>query len=811
MQNLKRWVASGMTLLVSGAPHEADCSFLPAHASPVQVDRRPRVTFLPDPSRLGNLTHRPQANTESFVPYLPVPTSAYGSPAPLAEGLAVQREAAGVICERLRTLDRAIDCTQSSTPPGKRALYLQAKTGPAPFPPAAVSAASESQLLQQSQLEARLQELLAGGRPQDVVGVNDVLVLFTYEVHQLAGARETLEALLDRGVLIVVVSLATPYATALRASNTTGLTSLFSLSRAGAAARLGPGVPAASVFSPSSLEGRLLQEAGWRIDLAGPAPLESARQVGAAVGATLQARLAPEASIVALHRRGRFVDERLGPFVAEAQEPGWQTTPAGAFAAPLRFQVLSAGPLAAQASWFSAIAAPEVKAGSPKPLPLAIGGVVGRGEVLVLGYSLFEGLSGSFFPGAPWRGRGTQRVMMPGDAGDGWGPRRIVDAAAFQAALEQGPGEEPRIVNATVVDRSGRIELEVVQRLHAGQGVERLELRACRTGAFSGTCRPPEGAAAISGRVIGLDAAAQRLTYSFSPSELREVCRGPAGCIATLLRQGAQVGAPEEGVRLFVRAATSSASGALADVPVLEQLRLLALYSGGAEVRSGAAPPQSLQPVRPLLVRTLLLLFLAYWGLRFSQRLRTERALQLATVRQLDLLSSTDSRGAVNSAGEALGRAQAALRVGAFAGFRSFQGGDRLSSAVREDVWLYARQRAVGGLARIPRVSRHIEEVGRHVRLLVNVGMSLRFPQRRGAGRPSCTEPRWCAICSPRSAGTSAPRSRSSPWAWRRRARRWARWPRPARAGRSPLTCSRRDGARLTGSPTTHCPKWSGR
>ena len=743
--DLERLVTSGTTLLVSGAPPRSlagICGFLPAFAKDegkvtVQVDRRPRVTFMLDPSRLGNLRHRPQAGTRAFAPHGFEPSSSYNL-APLADGLALQREVARRICDALRAADEAVDCSVSGLPSGPRLRFLQARTLPAPFPEDATKAMDESKLRRASQLDRRLSTLLDEAPTPGVVRPNDVLVLFTYDVNQPPSASQALTTLLSRGVHVYVVPVSTPYAGALRVQGAgDALANVLSKAR-GSARAMGTNAVASSVFAPYALAERLRADRQWTLDLAAPTPDADAARVGDALGAELRGRLMPDATLVVVNRRGRFVDERVGTFLREGTSPRWQTRPADAFAAPLRFQVLEPNDQAQSSRWLSAIPAPGLNEGAPLTLPLAFGGVHGRGEILVLGYSLFEGLSGTFFETAPWRSQAAFRTVLPGpeDASDAWGPRRVVDTVKFQAALEPGPGDEPRIVGARVVDASGRIEVDVVQRIRAGGGIEGLELVGCRSGGFSGACLPPEGSSAVAGRVVGLDTVAQRLTYAFAPTDLESVCGGPEGCTATLKRTAGS--APEasdatDEVRLFVPRSRTEATGAIADVPVLETMRLLAVYSGGGEVRAGGEPPVHRQPVRPPIVLAILALFIAYWALRLAQRWGTARTLRIAARRQVGLIANTDARGAVHSAGEALGRPQSTLRVGAFAGFRPFEPGDRLSAAVREDVLFYARQRANGETARIPRVARHVEEVGRHVRVIVNVGMSMRTPgARRG-------------------------------------------------------------------------------
>ncbi|HYV49701.1 MAG TPA: hypothetical protein VFA20_32815 [Myxococcaceae bacterium] len=741
-QDLAQLVASGTTLLVSGAPTRTEapgCAFLPAFAREsgsraVMVDRRPRLTFLLDPSRLGALYHRPQDGTAPPVAHLPTPASKYGAPRPLANGLAVQRALIDGACGALRALDADADCSELERDGSLRRRYVEGQTLPAKFEASATSAGREDQLARASQLSTRLAALSAGAPPPAVVRSNEVLVLFTYDVAQLDRASSELAKLLLRGVQVDVVLLRTPYSAGLGPlAGSRSLRDAMSVARQYARDGLVPSLSASSLFDGRALGERLRVDSSHQVDLDGEDPLAAAARAGEALGAELGRRLAPEAAIMVVHRQGRFVDGAMGPVVPDGVEPRWQTTPPGAWAAPLQFQVLERNEDVESAKWLSAVPAPGPGGGAPLSAPVGFAGLHGRGEVLVLGYSIFEGMTGEFFPGAPWRGRPQSRIALVPRAGpgDAWGPQRVADAVIFQRSIQPGPGEEPRIVDARVVDPSGRIELEVVQRLHSGGVVDRLWLTGCRAGGFSGACKPPDGARRMAGRIVGLDAASQRLTYTFAPSELFQVCGGARGCVATLERERAGGSAAPGEVRLFVDGVPGGASGAVADLPVLEALRALALYSGGAEILPGIQPSRSRFPVRSSAVRALVVAALLYWGVRLVQRWRAAAGLRLTSQRQARLSLAIDARGAVHSAGEALGRPQSALQVGAFAGFRPLEPGNRLSSVVRDDLVVYARARSLGRPTRLPRVARHIEELGRHVRIVVNVGMSMRTPAVR--------------------------------------------------------------------------------
>ncbi len=751
--DLSRLVASGTTLLVSGAPLRSqapECDFLPAFARPsgptasTQVDRRPRVTFLLDPSRLGALHHRPQRDTRPAEPYAAIPASQYGAPSSLANGLEVQRAAVDSACEGLRALDSSVQCGELESSAGPRRGFVAARRRPAaPYDAKLVGASTEAELAAASQLSARLAPLISESPGPGTVLANDVLVLFTYDVAQIDAASPLLGLLLDRGVLIEVVVLASPYAPAAVAPlASVPLDAAFANGSNKAREKLRDTDPAAALLDRHAVAERLRTNAAWNVDLAAADPLAAARKVGETLAADLRQRLAPDASLFAVHRRGRFVDEHLGPWLPEGLAPRWRARPPEAFAAPLRFQPLEQNDDVDSARWLSAVQAPEIGEGAHSPTPLAFAGVHGRGEVIVLGYSLFEGLAGTFFPDAPWRSRPSSRVVVAGSppGSDAFGPQRLVDVVRYQSPLSLGPGETPRIVAARVANASGRIELDVLQRLRGGAAVDRIELKGCRSGGFSGTCDSLPGAKAMPGRVVDLDAGSQRLTYTFAANELASVCGGERGCVATLRMDDGKT--PDDELRLFVNGIPGSAAGAAADLEVVESLRALAHYSGGAEVLAGEQPSAPKAPVRSLAVQGLLLLSLAYWAARLLQRVGTVRTLRLESRRQANAALPIDARGAVRSAGEALGSPQSTLRVGAFAGFRPFAAGDRLSAAVREDVVLYAQARSRGEPARIPRVARHIDELGRHVRLLVNVGMSMRTP---GAFRSTAAKLRAAA------------------------------------------------------------------
>jgi hypothetical protein len=93
--------------------------------------------------------------------------------------------------------------------------------------------------------------------------------------------------------------------------------------------------------------------------------------------------------------------------------------------------------------------------------------------------------------------------------------------------------------------------------------------------------------------------------------------------------------------------------------------------------------------------------------------------------------------GVVHAVGEALGHPQSHLRVGAFAGFRPFEPGDRLQNAVMEDLISMTVPQQWEGSGRpvvrptIPRVAQRIDERLHRLHLVVRLGESLRRPSRR--------------------------------------------------------------------------------
>lgn len=322
---------------------------------------------------------------------------------------------------------------------------------------------------------------------------------------------------------------------------------------------------------------------------------------------------------------------------------------------------------------------------------LAVGTVVGRGHLLVLAYSPFE----RYHDNLGWEQAPETHKEVLG------GMRWIAKFYHATESLLAG-------VAGQIVEVVSRPDGAIWVTVGAGQSDDPLDTRS-----FTGA------GTSITAHLVDFDFDRGLFTYAIPADDLRkESCTVlKVGTGATQDAIHACPPAPEEGVR----ATMDAASG----------LALLAYSTGGIVLRidkksDRIGSPDSLH-TRSLGLGALSLILLAWWARRASRRLagmvahRRLRTLLQAAQRRYDPPDAV-----VAAAGDWDGRCSTWPRMGAFGGYRPLEPGDRTSAIVLRDLILIQE----GGTQVMPRVMQRIEEASPVVTVLVNLGASMRVPER---------------------------------------------------------------------------------
>src|SRR5262249_17602785 len=129
----------------------------------------------------------------------------------------------------------------------------------------------------------------------------------------------------------------------------------------------------------------------------------------------------------------------------------------------------------------------------------------------------------------------------------------------------------------------------------------------------------------------------------------------------------------------------------------------------------------------------LIVLLASFWGYRAARKLFQMVETRRRARREPQRLPQEDTPlGIVAETGMSLGRPVATLRSGAFPGYRPFEPGDRLASALLEDLILLSR----GGRAVIPRIALRLDDRSTRLTIYVHAGRSMRVPSGGGGVFP---------------------------------------------------------------------------
>jgi hypothetical protein len=422
---------------------------------------------------------------------------------------------------------------------------------------------------------------------------------------------------------------------------------------------------------------------------------------------------------------GRWIDERvLDPGQSESE-----ASPAvSRGGAPLRFEAL------------------EATSGAARPLlqiaegvsPQSPGWTVGlstfsvAAPVLALGYSPLEGRKGDFRYPVHWRTDPGKRLSIEGQE-DRFGPRRLVDAVSLWTDVRPTVTHSPRIEAVSYRDETIRLEVSQYLTPSKGEAAQSTALVVGKTGLSAGVKDCQGSPQRLRLAQILPDRSA--FVFELPLGSRAELC-GELSCRLTLCRAecaGANPPSDCEAADSFYVPAAKLPERRWADADVLEQLLALAHYSGGG-LLNPAAPARSALRSRFLVALALSLATL--WAMVVIARwLRTKRvaetAAQAAQRLRLDEVAAT-----VREAGENLGHASPRPPAGPLATVRPMEAGDPLRNMVRSDFLAAAGllSDVEGGL--LPRVVERIREEPRRIKVVVNVGTSMRVPTAPGSPAP---------------------------------------------------------------------------
>ncbi len=326
-----------------------------------------------------------------------------------------------------------------------------------------------------------------------------------------------------------------------------------------------------------------------------------------------------------------------------------------------------------------------------KNRPLVVGTMVGRGHLLMLAYSPFE----RYHDDLGWKDAPETHKVVLG------GMQWIAELYHATESLLAG-------VAGQVVEVVSRPDGTIWVTVGAGEADDPLDTRAFRGPGLS-----------ITAHLVDFDFDRGLFTYAIPANDL-----GKGSC--SVLNVGA--GAPQDAIHACPAA---TEGGNRATIDSASGLELLA-YSTGGVVRGTEKKPDRVGSrdslhSRSLGLGLLSLILLAWWARRANRRLAG-----MAAHRRLRTLMQTAQRrydppdAVVAAAGDWDGRCSTWPRMGAFGGYRPLEPGDRTSAIVLSDLILIQG----GGAQVMPRVLQRIEEASPVVTVLVNLGASMRVPER---------------------------------------------------------------------------------
>ncbi len=688
-----------------------------------QVERTPRLTFVLDTSRMGRLDFRPTnqlINPKDLIL--------------LSKGMAWQLQIMDAICKSLGL----------KTPQPNQ--YIQDQWIKTLCVQTALPAnLGKDDLVKGSDIERRLSALLPKGllspemlqhlslpaewsqtsqsRPQaHEIAIQDVIVVFTYEVNQ-AKKPFILPILLARGAVVLIVRIAAPYAKAANHEfqvdsleqylNTQKVLDILQ--------QMGPNT--LSKISPLALDA--LQKKKLIYDLSaetyslkGDRSLNSVdqgkiNQIAEAVYQIVHPIYDPRACILVQHQIGRFFDETLGKCYPHLSKLGDENIePGDRWAGPMSFQILQPqdNPLATcYASAWDTLGNQEH--------PLIFGGIYGRNLVLCLGYSIFDKQEVRYH-----RFMLQEQIFSPtylskfdptAACHDRFGPQRVIDFAVLCQSLEKIPGNIPQLAEVKIVNTRGQLRFLIIYQLQSGQQSPTLYLETA-----DGTQQNLS--------LVHLDFERQASIYELFPSQLKKLLnQAPSTWVSLKYRRSD--GPQTQNVvvaQLFIKGPATITE--FIDLSSIASVEALTRYSGGNTVENLEHIPVYCFSNRIFSSLIFVLCLAILWGMRAIRKINHSRQRNQKMQQESQRYLLEDSGpGLVAQVGESIGRPVSSVKAGAFAGYRPWEPGDQLNSALMDDVML------MSGFHKkiIPRIIQRMDERSSRVMLLVNVGRSMRIPK----------------------------------------------------------------------------------
>ena len=336
--------------------------------------------------------------------------------------------------------------------------------------------------------------------------------------------------------------------------------------------------------------------------------------------------------------------------------------------------------------------------------PLAVGTMVGRGHLLILSYSPFETVKD------PWRDL-LDKMDLPDPA-----KMRLIEQ--FYLGTEDILAEMNGPVLSVAIQPDGALWVTVLRDTSVTSRLDILEFHGAGT---TESIRAP---------LVDFDPTGRTLTYAIPAVELRNLTR----CTPLQANLPRKKGASDENRPIYACPPLDTGANRQRWDAALA-LEQLAYYTGGRTRRpddAGSAPASDAPRTRTFGLGMLAGLFLLAWGRRGVRRLGAHRAYR--KLRRIDAIAQRrydPPEAVVAAAGDWDGRTSTWPRMGAFGGYRPLEPGDRAAAIVLHDLVIREQR----GTQVLPRVALRIEEAAPSVCVLLNLGESMRVPERTDSSK----------------------------------------------------------------------------
>jgi hypothetical protein len=369
--------------------------------------------------------------------------------------------------------------------------------------------------------------------------------------------------------------------------------------------------------------------------------------------------------------------------------------------APIRLRAWSSADIISPPSSFPpGVIASTLKTDELDARVLAAGTMVGRGHLLVLGYSPLE-----LFDGVPLTDEASSPQWKDAQPAShtALGPDLLRELYLQTASFSQG---SPGSVVGVQETGDGRISIRVIRNANTdAEDLATLELRARGT-----RVRAP---------LVDVDVLAQTYSYVLTRADVDSLTAN-ARCVTASVQLRDDLGAPSTIV--VCRNEDAADAITLAGEPAL---RALASFTGGCyadepcDADAGGGPHE-------LWIAGMVVGLLGLWGSRVHRRLAARTAAASVHAAEEHAQQRYEPPDALAAAeGEWNLHTSTWPRTGAAGGHRPLEPGDRSSAIHPRDLLLMSR----GELAILPTVTLRIVEAAPVTEVLVNLGATMRVPK----------------------------------------------------------------------------------